>query len=94
MTGNKNLEQIDSSHNGGVPQALASGLAPFNLFGSGLKLGVSSTVAKFACVMQLHRLVKTNASCEELQEDFYKLGEWAIMWQMKFSVANCKVKYV
>lgn len=37
--------------------------------------------AKFADDSNVFRMMKTRADDEELQEDFYKLGEWVTMWK-------------
>lgn len=70
----------------GVPQGQVLGLVLFNLFIHHLELEVSSVVAKSEGDPKLLRMLKTKAHCEELQENFSKLGEWAITQRTKFSV--------
>lgn len=39
-------------------------------------------------------MVKNKVDCEDLQEYLFKVGEWAIMQQMKFSAAKCPMVHI
>lgn len=58
--------------------------------GSDLKLGMSSEVVRFSDDLKLFRVVKTRADCEALHK-VSMLWEWAIKWQVMFSVGRYKV---
>ena len=78
----------------GVPQGSVLQPMLFNLFINDLETGISSEVAKFADDTKHFQVVRIRRDCEELQKDLFKLGEWAVKWQMRFSIRKCKVMHI
>lgn len=69
-----------------IPQGQVLGQFYFNLLVYDLELEVSSVLARFAHDTELFMMVKPKADCEDLLEYLHKLGEWAIVWKIKFTV--------
>lgn len=62
----------------------------FNLFTNVLGFWVSSITARFADDTKLFRIQISMTECEKLWRNLSKLGEWSIMWGIKFYVSKCK----
>ena len=75
----------------GVPQGTVLAPLLFLLYNNDLPDRVSSSVRLFADDCLLYRRVTSVDDQLELQNDLYRLEEWALTWGMKFNPSNCTI---
>ena len=78
----------------GIPQGSVLGPTLFVLFINDLPDMIASTAKIFADDTKLFRTVTSDHDYNTLQEDLYKLSEWATKWNMQFNYEKCKVLHL
>ena len=79
-----------SSVTSGVPQGTVLGPLLFLLYINDIGTEIDSNIRLFADDSALYREIKSFNDVLSLQEDLFKLQEWASKWQMKFNIKKCK----
>ena len=78
----------------GIPQGSILGPILFSLFVNDLPHQVKSLISLFADDTKIHLPLTEEESTRQLQEDLWKLEEWANTMQMRFHPLKCKVMHL
>ena len=74
----------------GVPQGTVLGPLLFLLYINDIEKNLHSKIRLFADDSAIYREIQTENDSHILQEDLFKLQNWADTWQMSFNVKKCK----
>ena len=88
------LEGVTSDYvpvQSGVPQGSVLGPSLFLFYINDIPVGLNSTIRLFADDTIAYLAIKSNSSCEVLQQDLDKLGIWEDKWKMAFHPDKCNV---
>lgn len=75
----------------GVPQGTVVGPLLFLLYINDIEQGLNSTIRLFADDSVIYRKIETIEDSHILQQDLFRLQEWADKWQMSFNIKKCKI---
>ena len=88
------LEGVTSDYvpvQSGVPQGSVLGPSLFLFYTNDIPVGLNSTIRLFADDTIAYLAIKSNYSCEVLQQDLNKLCIWENKWKMAFHPDKCNV---
>lgn len=97
LTGRSQEVVVNGTHStlrpvrSGVPQGTVLGPLLFLIYINDIEKNLSSSIRLFADDSALYRPIKSLKDAVLLQEDLFKLQNWAITWQMAFNVSKCKL---
>ena len=80
-----------STRASGVPQGTVLGPLLFLIYINDISEQLQSPVRLFADDSVVYREIQSIEDTHTLQQDLFRLQEWADKWQMSFNVAKCKV---
>ena len=75
----------------GVPQGTVLGPLLFLIYINDISAQLKSPVRLFTDDSVVYREISSIEDTHTLQQDLFRLQEWANKWQMSFNVAKCKV---
>jgi hypothetical protein len=75
----------------GVPQGTVLGPLLFLIYINDISQGLNSEIRLFADDSILYRPIKSEEDHLILQQDLYKLQQWATDWKMSFNVKKCAI---
>lgn len=78
----------------GVPQGSVLGPTLFVIFIDDMVQETSSSIKLFADDAKVYRNIKTIQDTDFLQDDIYKLVDWAKRWQMRFNPSKCQTLHL
>ena len=82
-----NVESVLS----GVPQGTVLGPLLFLIYINDIEQNLTSKIRLFADDSAIHRNINSPNDAKSLQNDIFRLQEWAAKWQMKFNIKKCKI---
>ena len=97
LTGRSQEVVVNGTHSvlrpvrSGVPQGTVLGPLLFLIYINDIEKNLSSSIRLFADDSALYRSISSLKDAVLLQEDLFKLQNWAITWQMAFNVSKCKL---
>ncbi len=83
------IKSGDINVESGVPQGTVLGPILFLIFINDIPDNIKSNVRLFADDCLVYREINNHKDSLLLQEDLYRLEEWAKLWQMEFNVDKC-----
>ena len=77
-----------------VPQGTVLAPLLFLLFIDDIETNIDSRMRLFADDCLVHRVIKKDSDCLQLQEDISLLCHWGNTWKMTFKRSKCRVMYM
>ena len=77
-----------------VPQVTVLAPLLFLLFIDDIETNIDYRMRLFADDCLVHRVIKKDSDCLQLQEDISLLCHWGNTWKMTFNMSKCRVMYM
>ena len=75
----------------GVPQGTVLGPLLFLIYINDIEQNLTSKIRLFADDSAIYRNINSPNDAKSLQNDIFRLQEWAAKWQIKFNIKKCKI---
>ena len=74
-----------------MPQGTVLGPLLFLIYINDIEQNLTSKIRLFADDSAIYRNINSPNDAKSLQNDIFRLQEWAAKWQMKFNIKKCKI---